>query len=208
MPGQTALRHAHDRFEREGVPVDRLPACQDEHRTGTSLPGCLKVYLPDSDGDWRMIFQIATDEAGPLLSYLGCGVGHQPRGTRAPDGHQIAHHRLHRPMAPDDGCHDATDAAPNDRAATLSVIRTAKTARYLGTGDRSDASDHSRSHQAQRRDYPTSSISLAQGRSRETPAFMRLRKPALPNVTELRAHATSARGVIRRTDRRRPDFRA
>jgi hypothetical protein len=67
-PGQTALRHAHDRFEREGVPLDRLRACQDEHRAGTSLPGCLKVYLPDWDGDWRMILQIATHEAGSLLS--------------------------------------------------------------------------------------------------------------------------------------------
>jgi hypothetical protein len=46
-PGRTALRHAHDRFEREGVPLDRLRACQDEHRAGTSLPGCLNVYLPD-----------------------------------------------------------------------------------------------------------------------------------------------------------------
>lgn len=42
-PGQTALRHAHDRCEREGVPLDRLRACQDEHRAGTSLPGYLKV---------------------------------------------------------------------------------------------------------------------------------------------------------------------
>lgn len=46
-PGRTALRHAHERFEREGVPLDPLRACQDEHRAGTSLPGCLKVYLPD-----------------------------------------------------------------------------------------------------------------------------------------------------------------
>jgi hypothetical protein len=38
-PGQTALRHAHDRFERQRVPLDRLRACQDEHRAGTSLPG-------------------------------------------------------------------------------------------------------------------------------------------------------------------------
>jgi hypothetical protein len=93
--GQVALREAREQFERDGVPVDRLRACQDEHRSGTRLPGCLKVYVPDWDGQWRMIFQIAMDEAGPLLSYLACGVGHQPRGARAPDAYQIAHRRLH-----------------------------------------------------------------------------------------------------------------
>jgi hypothetical protein len=51
--------------------------------------------------------------------------------------------------------------------------------------------------------FCSSSISLGQGRSTVAPAFMRLRKPALPNVAELRAQATSAQGVIRRTNRHR-----
>jgi hypothetical protein len=88
-------------------------ACKDEHRAGTSLPGCVKVYLPDRDGDRRMIFQIATDEAGPLLRYLACGVGHQPRGTRAPTptgSPTIAF----TADGPGDRCRDAPDAAPND----------------------------------------------------------------------------------------------
>lgn len=55
----------------------------------------MKVYVPDWDGDWRIVFQIAADETGLLLSYLAGGVGHQPRGARAPDVYQIAHHRLH-----------------------------------------------------------------------------------------------------------------
>jgi hypothetical protein len=119
-PGQTALRHAHDRFKREGVPPDRLRACQDEHRAGTSLPGCLKIYLPDWDGDWRMIFQIATDEAGPLLSYLACGVSHQP-------GRHTSSRRLpDRPPAPSRPMAQATAVMtpptprPTARAATLS----------------------------------------------------------------------------------------
>ena len=60
-----------------------------------SLPGCVKIYVPDWSGNWRIVFQIAADESGLLLSYLASGVGHQPRGARAPDAYQIAHHRLH-----------------------------------------------------------------------------------------------------------------
>jgi hypothetical protein len=29
LPGQTSLQHAHDRFKREGVSLDRPRACQD-----------------------------------------------------------------------------------------------------------------------------------------------------------------------------------
>lgn len=94
-PGQAAIRRAAGQFEQDGVPLDRLRACEEEHHSGTSLPGCLKVYLPDWAGRWRMVLQIAIDENGPLLSYLSSGVGHQPRGARAPDAYQIAHHRLH-----------------------------------------------------------------------------------------------------------------
>jgi hypothetical protein len=107
------------RFERDGVPLDRLRACQDEHCAGTSLPGCLKVYLPDWDGDWRMIFQIATDEAGPLLSYLACGVGHQPR-------HTSTRRLRNRPPSPSRPMAQATAVVtpptprPTIRAATLS----------------------------------------------------------------------------------------
>jgi hypothetical protein len=93
--GQIALRQARDEFERDGLPSDRLRACQAEHGSGTDLPGCVKTYIPDWDGEWRMIFQIAADQTGLLLSYLAGGVGHQPRGARAPDAYQLAHHRLH-----------------------------------------------------------------------------------------------------------------
>lgn len=82
-------------FEREGVELDRLRACQDEHMSGTRLPGCVKVYLPDAAGQWRMIFQISIAGEAFVLSYLAAGVGHQPRGSRAPDAYQLAHHRMH-----------------------------------------------------------------------------------------------------------------
>lgn len=93
--GREACSRAREAFERQGVPVDRLRACAAEHAAGTSLPGCLKVYVPGFDGRWRIVFQIATDESGALLSFLAAGVGHQPRGARAPTAYQVAHHRLH-----------------------------------------------------------------------------------------------------------------
>ncbi len=94
--GRGAIEAAREDFEHAGVPVDRLRACHGEHDSGTDLPGCVKVYIPNWGGDWRIVFQIAADEAGELLlSYIASGIGHQPRGARAPDVYQIAHHRLH-----------------------------------------------------------------------------------------------------------------
>jgi hypothetical protein len=93
--GQAVVGRAREEFEQRGVPLNRLRACQDEHDSGTHLVGCLKVYLPDWQGQWRMILQIAVGEVGPVLTYLASGVGHQPRGAGAPDAYQIAHHRLH-----------------------------------------------------------------------------------------------------------------
>lgn len=46
------------RLEREGQAVDALFACDPDARDGTSLPGCVKVYLPPPGGplgDWRAV---------------------------------------------------------------------------------------------------------------------------------------------------------
>lgn len=93
--GLEACTRARTDFERDGIPIDRLRACEPAHDSGTDLPGSIKVYVPDPSGRWRIVFQIATDDNGSLLSYLACGVGHQPRGARAPTVYQLAHHRLH-----------------------------------------------------------------------------------------------------------------
>src|SRR5688500_4475100 len=88
--GRAAISSARQEFEDDGVPLDRLRACQDDHPSGTRLPGCLKVYVPHWDGRWRMVFQIAMDEDGPVLTHIAGGVGHQPRGARAPNAYQVA----------------------------------------------------------------------------------------------------------------------
>jgi hypothetical protein len=78
-----------------------------------------------------MIFQVAADEAGPPLGYLGCGVGHQPRAA----------HELPTPTrsptiaftagGPGDGVVTPPTPRPTIRAAALSgraEDRNAKTA--------------------------------------------------------------------------------
>jgi hypothetical protein len=54
-----ALETARSRYEREGVPASEPRHCDAEHPSGTRLPGCLKVYIPDFTGAWRIVFQIA-----------------------------------------------------------------------------------------------------------------------------------------------------
>lgn len=177
-PGQTALRHAHDRFKREGGHSIGCAPARTKHRAGTSLPGCLKVYLPDWDGDWRMIFQIATDEAGPLLSYLACGVGHQPRGT----------HKLPTPTksptiaftadGAGEGCLDGTDAAPNDpRDGAQRPDRRPETRRRFDTRDRPPERRFQSEQEppSTRRDYATLSQAGVRSTAAGRPASRRKR---------------------------------
>lgn len=56
-PGGAVADDARIRFERDGVPLDELRACQAPRRDGTQLRGCAKVYL----GEHRMIFQLTRD---------------------------------------------------------------------------------------------------------------------------------------------------
>jgi hypothetical protein len=93
--GANAARIARDRYEKEGVPTARLLLCAVEGEDGTSLPECLKVYLPEPIGRFGMVFQLETDPIGSRLNYLAFGVRHHPRGSHAPTVYQLAHQRLH-----------------------------------------------------------------------------------------------------------------
>jgi len=94
--GRAALDAARGRYEREGVPAAERRHCDAEHPSGTSLAGCLKVYVPDFSGPWRIVFQIALLPNGELgLEFVAAGVAHPPSGTRRRDVYQLAHYRLH-----------------------------------------------------------------------------------------------------------------
>jgi hypothetical protein len=94
--GQQAVEAARGRYERTGVPAEERRQCHADHPSGTQLPGCMKVYVPDFGGPWRIVFQIAWLAENELgLEYVAASVGHVPRGTRRRDVYQLAHYRLH-----------------------------------------------------------------------------------------------------------------
>lgn len=93
---RTALQAARRRYEQNGVLASERRHCDAEHPSGTRLPGCLKVYLPDFDGPWRIVFQVswlAEDILG--LEYVAAGLAHPPEGSRRRSVYGLAHYRLH-----------------------------------------------------------------------------------------------------------------
>jgi hypothetical protein len=94
--GANAARTARKRYEEDGAPTERLRLCAKEADDQTSLPGCLKIYLPEPAGRFGMVFQLEIHPAGARLSYLAFGVRHHPRDSHAPSVYQLAHQRLHR----------------------------------------------------------------------------------------------------------------
>jgi hypothetical protein len=88
-------RTARARYERDGVPADQLRKCETEGNDGTSLPCCLKVYLPTPAGPFGMVFQLVAQQGNVRLRYVAFGVRHHPHGSNAPTVYQIAHRRLH-----------------------------------------------------------------------------------------------------------------
>lgn len=83
------------RLEREGQAVDALFACDEEARDGTSLPGCVKVYIPPPGGPLGLVYQLAENKQGRLyLDHLAFGIRHQPPGSKAETVYQLADRRL------------------------------------------------------------------------------------------------------------------
>ena len=93
--GRDALRSARARFEQDGVSATDRRLCQAEHPSGTQLPGCLKVYIPDFGGPWRIvqITRFADDALG--LEYVAAGLGHPPAAGVRRSVYELAHYRLH-----------------------------------------------------------------------------------------------------------------
>jgi hypothetical protein len=98
---RAALDAARGRYERNGVPASERRHCYAEHPSGTRLPGCLKVYVPDFAGSWRIVFQVAWLNDDVLgLEYVAACLGHPPPGTRRRNVYQLAHYRLHGAWPP------------------------------------------------------------------------------------------------------------
>jgi hypothetical protein len=95
MPtGRVAAEAAKRRYETSGVPRSELRPCDPDHRDGTKLPQCLKVYLPPPAGRFGMVFKFVIADDGPRLDYLAFGVRHHSPGSIAPTVYEIADRRL------------------------------------------------------------------------------------------------------------------
>jgi hypothetical protein len=94
LAGRKAAEAAKRDYEANGVPFSDLRPCDPEHRDGTKLPQCLKVYLPPPVGRFGMIFRFAIVDDSPLLEYLAFGVRHHPADSNALTVYETAHRRL------------------------------------------------------------------------------------------------------------------
>jgi hypothetical protein len=91
-------KETRSRLEREGQPVDALFACDENARDGTSLPGCVKAYIPPPEGPLGIVYRLAKNKDGRLyLDHLAFGVRHHPPGSNAESVYRVAHRRLHAP---------------------------------------------------------------------------------------------------------------
>jgi hypothetical protein len=77
--------HERLRLERDGQLVSDLRPCDAESPDGTSLPGCVKAYLPPPDGPWGAVFRVAKREGEPAyLVVIAFGLRHPPASTASP----------------------------------------------------------------------------------------------------------------------------
>ncbi|HMJ72576.1 MAG TPA: hypothetical protein VK471_04320 [Solirubrobacterales bacterium] len=81
--------------------ADEYRYCDPDHASGTRLPLCVKVYVPEPGGPWRIVFRVVRFADGkPGLEYVAGGLGHTPREGRRLDVYKLAHHRLHGEWPP------------------------------------------------------------------------------------------------------------
>jgi hypothetical protein len=90
--GRAIAVQAREQLEQHGVSSGLLASCEAEHRDGTDLPGCAKLYLPMPYGEWGLVLQGAHDTNGAYLLVVAFGERHP---AKPPNVYQIAHRRLH-----------------------------------------------------------------------------------------------------------------
>jgi hypothetical protein len=92
--GRALAESERDELTADGLSPDWLKRCEPEGRDGTKLPGCGKIYIPEPDGPWGMVFQLRIDDEGrPFLACLAFGTRH-PTGPGALSVYEVASRRL------------------------------------------------------------------------------------------------------------------
>lgn len=84
---RAAIEPAIRRWEKRGIESGLLKECDPEHREGTKLPGCRKVYI----GKWGAVFKL--DREDSVLVLLAVGDRHPEKRWRL-SVYQVAHRRL------------------------------------------------------------------------------------------------------------------
>jgi hypothetical protein len=91
---RAAAKIEHRKIVKNGLNAVRLKRCEREGRDGTRLPNCAKIYIPEPDGPWGMVFELRVEDTGhPYLACLAFGTRH-PTGPGKLSGYQVASRRL------------------------------------------------------------------------------------------------------------------
>ncbi|HET9163099.1 MAG TPA: hypothetical protein VFN89_06620 [Solirubrobacterales bacterium] len=93
--GREVAVGARKEFEKEGVPVGSLLACDEEGPDGTQLRHCVKLRLPPPNGKFGMVFRIEQQKGRSVLVFAAFGARHHPANSNAFTVYEIAHRRLH-----------------------------------------------------------------------------------------------------------------
>lgn len=93
--GRTAIESMIEQLKADGVPKNWLGKCDPEARDGTRLAGCVKLYIPQSAGQWGAVFLGGIADEKPTLFLLAVGRRH-PEAPWRPSVYEIAHRRLQK----------------------------------------------------------------------------------------------------------------
>jgi hypothetical protein len=85
---------------KNGLDPLRLKRCEAVGRDGTKLPNCTKIYIPEPDGPWGIVFELRIEDGRPYLACLAFGTRH-PTGPGKPSVYEVADRRLAETNAKD-----------------------------------------------------------------------------------------------------------
>lgn len=93
--GRQAITRALADVAKNGVSRDWLRRCDAEARDGTRLPGCVKFYIPQPDGQWGAVLtsDLRKEDEKITLLLLAAGERHPAQPWR-PSVYRVAHTRL------------------------------------------------------------------------------------------------------------------
>jgi hypothetical protein len=100
-PARAAGQTEHSDIVKNGLDPARLKRCEAEGRDGTKLPNCAKIYIPEPDGPWGMVFELRVNDARrPYLACMAFGTRHPTRAGKL-SIYEVASQRLDEITAED-----------------------------------------------------------------------------------------------------------